>query len=80
MKLKFDEVQEEKNAIAKINETFKFRKKEIEESNEKVSNLKQQNEELLALKDNNEKIVSEYIKTISNLKLDSPYKFQAFCK
>ena len=71
LKAKFDELKAEKNAIEKMNETFRFRKKELDESNDKINTLQQQNNELLALRDNNEKIVNEYIKNISTLKLEN---------
>ena len=71
LKTKFDELKAEKNAIEKINETFRFRKKELDESNDKINTLQQQNHELLALRDNNEQIVNEYIKSISTLKLEN---------
>ena len=71
LKTKFDELKAEKNAIEKMNETFRFRKKELDESNDKINTLQQQNHELLALRDNNEQIVNEYIKNISKLKLEN---------
>lgn len=68
---KFDELRAEKNSLEKINETFRFRMKELDESNNKMNELIQQNNELNTIKDNNEKIVSEYINKISILKVEN---------
>ena len=68
---KFDELKAEKNSLEKINETLRFRMKELDESNNKISELIQQNNELNVIKDNNEKIVTEYINKISILKVEN---------
>ena len=68
---KFDELKAEKNSLEKINETLRFRMKELDESNNKIYELIQQNNELNVIKDNNEKIVSEYINKISILKVEN---------
>ena len=68
---KFDELKAEKNSLEKINETLRFRMKELDESNNKIYELIQQNNELNVIKDNNEKIVTEYINKISILKVEN---------
>ena len=68
---KFDELKAEKNSLEKINETLRFRMKELDESNNKIYELIQQNNELNVIKDNNEKIVTEYINKISLLKVEN---------
>ena len=68
---KFDELKAEKNSLEKINETLKFRMKELDVSNNKIYELIQQNNELNVIKDNNEKIVTEYINKISILKVEN---------
>ena len=68
---KFDELKAEKNSLEKINETLRFRMKELDESNNKIYELMQQNNELNVIKDNNEKIVTEYINKISILKVEN---------
>lgn len=71
LQLRYDELKAEKSALEKLNETFRFRKKELEESNEKITILLQKNNELNAIRDDNEKIVREYIRNISALKLEN---------
>ena len=68
---KFDELKAEKSSLEKINETLRFRMKELDESNNKIYELIQQNNELNVIKDNNEKIVTEYINKISILKVEN---------
>ena len=68
---KFDELKAEKNSLEKINETLRFRMKELDESNNKIYELIQQNNELNVIKDNNEKIVTEYMNKISILKVEN---------
>ena len=68
LKTQYEEVLVEKKTAEKLNETFHYRKKELDESYDKISSLQLKNNELLAINDKNEQMLNDYLSNISELK------------